>query len=216
MRVDGLSLAVHVGAGYFLLLAHSPCGVAICKGGEGMTKKKCYIFGPMTKYKDEDEGWNFDAFDALNQSRFNEFAATTNSMIQEWMDKTGSTYEDFKEQLPDFWAPAIDAIVEGNIQAERQVLVSKDGEVKGDIESNEVIVGGRIEGSVRATGRVEVQSTATIDGDILTKRILVHEGGEVNGNLRMSESEVANGTLRSVAGVDRNPSVVRAATPTAG
>ena len=110
----------------------------------------------------------------------------------------------------------VDGLVEGNIQAERQVLVSKDGEVKGDIESNEVIVGGRIEGSVRATGRVEVQSTATIDGDILTKRILVHEGGEVNGNLRMSESDVANGTLRSVAGVDRNPSVVRAATPTAG
>lgn len=60
---------------------------------------------------------NFDAFDALNKSRFNEFAAVTNGMIQEWMDKTGSTYEDFKDQLPGFWGPAIDAIVEGNIQA---------------------------------------------------------------------------------------------------
>lgn len=86
----------------------------------------------------------------------------------------------------------VDGLVEGNIQAGRQVLVSKGGEVKGDIHSKEVIVGGRIEGSVRADGRVEVQSTATVNGDILTKRILVHEGGEVNGNLRMGDPEPAN------------------------
>ena len=110
----------------------------------------------------------------------------------------------------------VDGLVEGNIQAERQVLVSKGGEVKGDIQSKEVIVGGRIEGSVRATGRVEVQSTATVDGDILTKRILVHEGGEVNGNLRMGESDLASGALRSVSGGDQKPSVVKAASKTAG
>lgn len=110
----------------------------------------------------------------------------------------------------------VDGLVEGNILADRQVLVSKGGEVKGDIQSNEVIVGGRIEGSVRATGRVEVQSTATVDGDILTKRILVHEGGEVNGNLRMGESDVAGGAIRSVSGGDQKPSEAKAATTTAG
>jgi cytoskeletal protein CcmA (bactofilin family) len=110
----------------------------------------------------------------------------------------------------------VDGLVEGNILAERQVLVSKGGEVKGDIQSNEVIIGGRIEGSVRATGRVEVQSTATVDGDILTKRILVHEGGEVNGNLRMGESDAPSGALRSVPGGDQKPSVVKTAKTTAG
>lgn len=90
----------------------------------------------------------------------------------------------------------VDGIVEGNINAERQVLVSKGGVVKGDVKSKEVIVGGRIEGCVKANGRVEVQSSATVDGDILTKRILVHEGGEVNGSLRMGDSAVADGTSR--------------------
>lgn len=109
----------------------------------------------------------------------------------------------------------VDGLVEGNIMAERQVLVSKGGVVKGDVHSNEVIVGGRIEGGVRATGRVEVQSTATVDGDILTKRILVHEGGEVNGNLRMGESDVAGGALRSTSGANPKPSEAKAATATA-
>ena len=110
----------------------------------------------------------------------------------------------------------VDGLVEGNIQAERQVLVSKGGEVKGDIQSKEVIIGGRVEGSIRATGRVEVQSTATVDGDILTKRILVHEGGEVNGNLRMGDSDVAIGIQGSASGAEQTPSVVSAAAPTAG
>ena len=62
----------------------------------------------------------------------------------------------------------VDGLVEGNVRAKKQVLVSKDGNVRGDVQSNEVIVGGRIEGSVEATGRVEVQSSATIVGDIKT------------------------------------------------
>ena len=108
----------------------------------------------------------------------------------------------------------VDGLVEGNIQAERQVLVSKGGEVKGDIQSNEVIVGGRVEGCVRATGRVEVQATATVDGDILTKRILVHEGGEVNGNLLMRDSDVANGTPKPASDVESSQSAMRSATLT--
>jgi len=97
----------------------------------------------------------------------------------------------------------VDGLVEGNVKARRQVLVSKDGTVKGDVQSTEVIVGGRIEGSVKAEGRVEVQTSATVVGDILTKRILVHEGGEVNGNLRMGESDLTSDALHPQAAVQK-------------
>ena len=36
--------------------------------------------------------------------------------------------------------------------------------------------------------RVEVQATAQIEGDILTARILVVEGGQVNGEIKMGEA----------------------------
>ncbi len=94
----------------------------------------------------------------------------------------------------------VDGLVEGNVRAKKQVLVSKEGTVRGDVHSSEVIIGGRIEGSVEATGRVEVQSSATVVGDILTKRILVHEGGEVNGNLQMSASDQGSSGPRSDSG----------------
>ena len=87
----------------------------------------------------------------------------------------------------------VDGIVEGNVKADRQVLVSKGGNVRGDVHSKEVIVGGKIEGCVFADGRVEVQSAATVNGDISTKRILVHEGGEVSEPLQTVFSGVLCG-----------------------
>lgn len=92
----------------------------------------------------------------------------------------------------------VDGVVEGNVKAGRQVLVSKGGVVKGDIFTTEAIIGGRVEGSIHADERTEIQSTSTVQGDIVTKKILVHEGGEVNGNVSMGDSKPPSRTSEPV------------------
>lgn len=86
----------------------------------------------------------------------------------------------------------VDGVVEGNVYGGRQVLVSKGGRVLGDVHTGEAIIGGRVEGGIFAKDRVEVQPEASVNGDIATKRIVVHEGGEVNGRLRMGEDKPAD------------------------
>ncbi len=80
----------------------------------------------------------------------------------------------------------VEGQVVGNVRAERQVLVARGGSIEGDVETAEAIVGGEVRGTVQATQRVEVQAGGSVHGDIATPRILVQEGGEVNGHLRMS------------------------------
>jgi cytoskeletal protein CcmA (bactofilin family) len=82
----------------------------------------------------------------------------------------------------------IEGTVEGHIRGARQVLVGRQGDVKGDVQAREVVVGGRIEGTVTASERVEVQGTSAISGDIYTKSIVVMDGGRINGSVRMDES----------------------------
>jgi cytoskeletal protein CcmA (bactofilin family) len=82
----------------------------------------------------------------------------------------------------------IEGIVEGHIRGARQVLVGRQGEVKGDVQAREVVVGGKIEGTVSASERVEIQGTSAITGDIYTKSIVVMDGGRINGSVRMDES----------------------------
>ena len=83
----------------------------------------------------------------------------------------------------------VEGVVVGSVRADRQVLVAKGGVIQGDVFTRDAIVGGEIHGSILADDRVEVQSTSIIQGDITTLRIVIHEGGEVNGHVRMGNPQ---------------------------
>ena len=82
----------------------------------------------------------------------------------------------------------IEGTVEGTIRGARQVLLGRQGVVKGDIETREAVIGGQVEGSIHAMERVEIQGTAAVVGNVHTKTIVIREGGQINGAVRMDES----------------------------
>ncbi|HYB42103.1 MAG TPA: polymer-forming cytoskeletal protein [Candidatus Methylomirabilis sp.] len=94
----------------------------------------------------------------------------------------------------------IEGTVEGHVRAKTQVLVAKGGVVHGDIETTEVIVGGRVNGAIRARARVEVQTGASIDGDVTTLRIAVAEGGSLNGHVKMGDGSPLQDGRRDAPG----------------
>lgn len=81
----------------------------------------------------------------------------------------------------------VEGHVQGSIRAGRQVFVAQGGTVEGDIFTREAVVGGQVRGAVFADDRVEVKEDSIVNGDITTQRIVVHEGGEVNGHIRMAD-----------------------------
>ena len=85
----------------------------------------------------------------------------------------------------------VEGTVEGNIRNARQVLLGRQGEITGDIHARDVVLGGRVAGTIYATERVEVQGTASVNGDIQTKSIVVLEGARVNGAVKMDVGAVA-------------------------
>ena len=79
----------------------------------------------------------------------------------------------------------IEGRVAGNVMSGVQVLLSEGSVVEGDIRTREAVLGGEVHGTVIASERVEVQPTAAVHGDIITPRLLIQEGGRVNGGVRM-------------------------------
>ncbi|MGH7342019.1 MAG: bactofilin family protein [Candidatus Rokuibacteriota bacterium] len=79
----------------------------------------------------------------------------------------------------------VEGAIRGNLRVGRQVLVAKGGLVEGDIQTREAIIGGEVRGAITASQRVEVQPGSVVHGDLATPMLLVQEGGEVNGVLRM-------------------------------
>ena len=107
----------------------------------------------------------------------------------------------------------IEGTVNGHVSASQQVLVAKGGEIEGDVDTCEAVVGGTIRGAVRALERVEIQAGATVQGDVTTKRIAVAEGAVLNGSIKMGDvAEVARaGPQRPVA----QPTLPRPSSPIA-
>ncbi len=83
----------------------------------------------------------------------------------------------------------IEGKVKGIIRANTQALVAPGALVQGDIHTAEAVIGGRVEGNLHATDRVEVQATAEVLGDVFTRRIVVLEGGSVNGSIKMGSTQ---------------------------
>ncbi len=79
----------------------------------------------------------------------------------------------------------IEGKVKGTIRANTQALIAPGALVQGDVHTAEAVIGGRVEGNIHATDRVEVQATAEVQGDVFTRRVVVLEGGSVNGSIKM-------------------------------
>jgi cytoskeletal protein CcmA (bactofilin family) len=79
----------------------------------------------------------------------------------------------------------VDGRVDGSISGPRQVIIGRDGSVRGNVEATEVILAGSIEGSILNAERVEVQGSAVLHGDVHTRSIVVHEGARLNGQVQM-------------------------------
>jgi len=79
----------------------------------------------------------------------------------------------------------VEGRVEGSIKASKSVVIGKGGAVSGDVETQDVVVAGKVVGTVAGASRVELQDTCHVEGDITSRRIKLDEGGRVEGRLHM-------------------------------
>ena len=82
----------------------------------------------------------------------------------------------------------VDGNIEGFLNADC-VILSESALVKGDIAAQKIIIGGKVEGNLRARELVEIQSKGKVLGEIFTAKLSVTEGAEFNGKIQMKSEE---------------------------
>jgi cytoskeletal protein CcmA (bactofilin family) len=76
----------------------------------------------------------------------------------------------------------IDGSVQGSIEVgEFELVLGAGSEVKANVNARSVLVGGMLVGNIIATERIQVQSTGTLLGDVVTPRLMIHDGGLLRG-----------------------------------
>ena len=81
----------------------------------------------------------------------------------------------------------VEGRIEGTIRAGKAVVIGKEGEVVGDVVTQDAVIGGKVRGTVTAESRLELQATSDIEGVIHARSQHLHleEGARFNGQVQM-------------------------------
>jgi cytoskeletal protein CcmA (bactofilin family) len=84
-----------------------------------------------------------------------------------------------------------DGSIEGNISAD-WVVVGEKGRIKGNINARGIVVGGRVDGNLKAKEIVEIKNKGQVYGEIFTPKLSIAEGGIFDGKSSMQKEEGSN------------------------
>lgn len=79
---------------------------------------------------------------------------------------------------------------EGTLTATESAIVGKTGNVRAGITARDILVAGKVRGKLVAKDRVELQTGARLEGDVLAKSFMIEEGVFFQGNCSMGDDVV--------------------------
>ena len=86
----------------------------------------------------------------------------------------------------------IEGRIEGSVWNENHVVtVGADAMVTGDIVARQITVRGAVDGTLMATGRVDIMDEGRVKGRVLCGKLMLAEGGILNGKAEPQHLEAA-------------------------
>jgi cytoskeletal protein CcmA (bactofilin family) len=83
----------------------------------------------------------------------------------------------------------IDGRVEGTVQlADNRLTIGPNADVAADLSARDVLVLGKVQGNITATGRVELRAGCQLVGDIRAFRLAVEDNAGVRGKVDLTQS----------------------------
>jgi len=82
----------------------------------------------------------------------------------------------------------LDGEVKGDISSQSAVIIGENGKVNGQINAENITIGGHVTGTVKAKEKLVLDAKANLQGDVITKTIAVESGAVFNGNCKMGDT----------------------------
>ena len=73
----------------------------------------------------------------------------------------------------------------GKITSEDGIIIGNPAQVEGILHVGSANIGGKLTGEVHAKERVEIQSTGRVEGTIISPIIVIHEGAQIVGDVKI-------------------------------
>ncbi|PHR59509.1 MAG: hypothetical protein COA44_00785 [Arcobacter sp.] len=85
----------------------------------------------------------------------------------------------------------IDGEFEGTIISKKLVTIGKSGKVRGEIQTDHIVVQGLVEGSIDAN-RLEIMAAGKVLGSIVSSELIIEAQGHFEGDSKIKNKEMKN------------------------
>jgi cytoskeletal protein CcmA (bactofilin family) len=86
----------------------------------------------------------------------------------------------------------IDGNFEGVIRLpNNRLTLGPNARVKADLDAGDVVIYGKLDGNVRAAGRLELRDSAVLQGDIHAGRLSIEENASMKGKVELTSTPPA-------------------------
>lgn len=85
----------------------------------------------------------------------------------------------------------IDGKVKGDVSCTETVVLGKGGKIEGNVTAKHVMLAGEVKGNISAEGKVFLETTAAVTGDIQAVKLVIDEGAMFDGSCAMSEQSAS-------------------------
>lgn len=80
----------------------------------------------------------------------------------------------------------IEGRIEGEVRSSKKIVVGQQGDARANLYATYIKVAGKVVGDLIATTKIEIESTAHIEGNITAPKLSVSESAYFKGNIDMS------------------------------
>ncbi len=98
----------------------------------------------------------------------------------------------------------VDGRIEGTVNlSESRLTIGPSANVAADLSAKDVLIMGRVQGNVVASGRVELRAGCNLEGDIRALRLAVEDNAVFRGKVDLTQAvaKTAEGALHANANV---------------
>jgi len=82
----------------------------------------------------------------------------------------------------------LDGEVKGDISSQSAVIIGENGKVNGQINAENITIGGQVTGTVKAKEKLVLDAKANLQGDVISRVIAIEAGANFNGNCKMGDT----------------------------
>ncbi len=120
--------------------------------------------------------------------------ATTASTVETQTAKIGTIIGPGAVFKGDITAPEairIDGTLTGNCDCKGNLILGTEGQIKGNIKAQNVILSGKVVGDVDSSGKLELLSTGKLSGNITARSLVIDEDAFFDGRCAMVTNHTA-------------------------